>query len=93
MNPTQTAHTPAEWICPGTDGGEYVICTAQGKRRTVAHVYDKDHARLIAQAPAMLEALKKAHIMLLQTDWRNDDEAMNDIRLPIAAAEGKVGDK
>ena len=43
---------------PGTDAGEFVVCTdkSRGKRRTIAHVYDDANARLIAAAPELLEA-------------------------------------
>lgn len=55
------------WICPGTNGGEYVICTDgnKGKRRTIAHVYDADAAAYIVAAcnayPALVALAHKAY--------------------------------
>lgn len=48
------------WECPGKDGDAWVICAkdAQGKRRTIAHVYQEPNARLIAKAPKMLALLQ-----------------------------------
>ena len=45
-------HTAGPWEMPGTDAGEFVVCTdkSRGKRRTIAHVYDDANARLIAAA-------------------------------------------
>jgi hypothetical protein len=57
---TETAqHTPGPWAAPGTDGGEWVICHTDkgGKRRTLAHAYNEQNARLIAAAPELYEAL------------------------------------
>jgi hypothetical protein len=57
---TETAqHTPGPWAAPGTDGGEWVICHTDkgGKRRTLAHAYNEQNARLIAAAPELLAAL------------------------------------
>lgn len=52
-------HTP-HWECPGTDGDAWVICAKdrQGKRRTIAHVYQEANARLIVKAPEMYELIK-----------------------------------
>lgn len=46
----EAAHVPYE--CPGSDGGEFVIChkDKSGKRRTLAHVYDAATAAFIVTA-------------------------------------------
>lgn len=48
-----------KWEAPGTDGDAHVICTHRslGKRRTIAHVYDKQFAPAIAAVPEILDAL------------------------------------
>ena len=53
-------HTSGPWEAPGKDGDSFVICThrSKGNRRTVAHAYTEDDARLIAAAPDLLEALQ-----------------------------------
>lgn len=56
--------TPLPWAVPGTDGGEYVVCSdgSHGKRRTVAHGYDPQNAAFIVHAanayPRAIELLQ-----------------------------------
>ena len=45
-----SGRTKGPWICPGTDGGDFVICNAKGKRRTIAHAYSKADAEFIVRA-------------------------------------------
>jgi len=78
-------HTPGPWESPGTDGGARVVCaTIRGKRRTVAHVYGDADARLIAAAPAMLEALR----MVVAHGGALTGEDWTTICAAIATAEG-----
>ena len=76
--PTQLAPaTPLPWITPGTDAGEYVLCSngSKDKRRTVAHIYEPTDAayivhtcntypQLVAERQQLIEALHNAGIAL-----------------------------
>ena len=76
-----TQHTPGpKWECLGTDDGALVICArdAHGKRRTVAHVYQEAHSRLIAKAPEMVELLHRFSDSGLS--WPEREEAIQDAR-------------
>lgn len=55
------------WECPGTDGGDWVICykDKHGKRRTIAHVYNKEAARLVTKAPEMYSLLDEARRLMV----------------------------
>ena len=95
---TNTKHTPGPWTTPGTDGIDRVICaTVKGQRRTIAHAYaphrDQENAaeirdanaRLIAAAPALLDALRSL------VEWEGimggfDSTRWDEARQAIAAA-------
>lgn len=76
-------HTPGPWEVLGTDGDEWVISRrdTDGKRRTLAHVYQRADARLIAEAPNTLEALKRCRAGTIT--WAEVDAA-------LAKAEGRT---
>jgi len=67
---TTRAHTATRWEAPGTDGDAWVICRRDenGKRRTIAHVYDEQVKNLMVNAwaiPQLVEALADARAWLL----------------------------
>jgi alpha-L-arabinofuranosidase len=104
-NPTpsraEQAHTPVPWECPGSDGGEFVIChtDSTGKRRTLAHVYSKQDAAFIvtavnaydsdqAKIAALVQALKRAkkHIITGNQSDKTDALAEANAALKLATS-------
>ena len=86
-------------ITPGLDGQDRVVCTANSKRRTVAHVYGRTPqerdalARIFAQAPAMAEALRDcipALKWLVGETQGNPDRVnqLNKVQAILASLEG-----
>lgn len=66
-----SAHTPGPWVCrptigPGDELLEAIISKSAGNV-TVATDCIPDDANLIAAAPDMLEALRKAHLVTCPT--------------------------
>lgn len=105
---TPTAkHTAGPWEMPGTDGGEFVICThnSKGKRRTLAHAYSESDAHLIAAAPDLVAACEAAVSALYEasmdynqmgfTDRRGAgprmSAALKAVRLALSKAAGEKG--
>lgn len=85
-----TPYTPkmTDWECPGKDGTDWVISAPDqhGKRRTLAHVYEEPHARLIAAAPDLLAALND---VLVGTAWHHiEPTALDQAKAAIAKAQG-----
>ena len=96
-----STHTPGPWHTEHPYGEEGVYISAKSTA-LVAKLYPVDthvwvadkklsidkNAQLIAAAPELLEQLKLAHRMLLQTNWIHEDEAMNELLAVIRKAEG-----
>jgi len=95
---TTTQHTPARWYASETAGHETHGQTAIANEitgKTIAIVYDgKKHARLIAAAPQMLDALFTALDAIGDTYEARDNDSQGEmirdiIAGAIAAATGK----
>jgi hypothetical protein len=80
---TETKHTKEPCECPGTDGGEYVICykdkIRSGKRRTIAHVYGEANARRIVACVNACAGFSTADLESATTDKRHRHEIIADL--------------
>ena len=96
-------HTPGPWVIHKHGLGSPYLCNVVREWQqdgitymriiTIQLKYDtpevnEANAQLIAAAPELLEQLKLAHRMLLQTNWIHEDEAMNELLAVIRKAEG-----
>ena len=89
-----STHTPGPWVveCDKFIATPDAIVIAElndglrGEYPKSGHF--NANAQLIAAAPELLEQLKLAYRMLLQTNWIHEDEAMNELLAVIRKAEG-----
>lgn len=85
-------HTPGPWIL--TIDGRYAEVRASDGEVLTEHYIGHDNARLIAAAPAILEALEEAEDLLVTTLWWpegwncTEAELLGNIRKAIALAKG-----
>lgn len=87
--------TPGRWSCERSGFGFWYISPVDGGRLPIAEVLDhgghdaEANARLIAAAPALLEALQ----LLTSDEWRHEawqrPRMLNRARAAIAAATGE----
>ncbi len=75
----ETKHTSGQWECPGSDGGEWVICRGEaGRRVTLAHVYDEQHAHRIIACVNYCAGLTDADLAALRaTDGSETGRAID----------------
>lgn len=80
-------HTPGPWYVANRLGNHQGLVVEEGTSRNVALTYDSADARLIAEAPAMLEGLRAANIALIDCGYEHLREK---IRAILARIDGEA---